>query len=111
MARIGRPPSATATATDTATTTTYYSEFIGPGRGGLKNFALDSLSMNGIYIAGGIAAKNASLFFDPQFMSEFIRCGRQSKQLVAMPVALIADYNVSLYGVVVAAQLRKEGEL
>lgn len=77
----------------------------------LKNFALDSLSMNGIYIAGGIAAKNASLFFDPQFMTEFIRCGKQSKQLVAMPVALIADYNVSLYGVVVAAQLRKEGEL
>ncbi len=76
-----------------------------------KNFVLESLALNGIYIAGGIAAKNKQLFFDPQFMKEFTACGKQSKRLAEVPVLLITDYNVSLYGAVVAAQLRKEGSL
>ncbi len=76
-----------------------------------KNFVLESLALNGIYIAGGIAAKNKQLFFDPLFMKEFIKCGKQSKRLAEVPVLVITDYNVSLYGAVVAAQLRKEGEL
>lgn len=76
-----------------------------------KNFVLEALALNGIYIAGGIAAKNAQLFFDPEFMREFARCGKQHKQLVHVPVSLITDYNVSLYGAVVAARLRKEGIL
>ncbi len=76
-----------------------------------KNFVLESLALNGIYIAGGIAAKNKQLFFDPLFMEEFSRCGRQHKQLAKVPVLLIIDYNVSLYGAVVAAHLRREGIL
>ena len=76
-----------------------------------KNFVLDALALNGIYIAGGIAAKNVSLFFDPLFMKEFRKCGKQSEQLAKIPVKLIADYNVSLYGAVVAGQLRDEGLL
>jgi glucokinase len=44
-------------------------------------------------------------------MEEFVKCGKQSKQLQEIPVLLITDYNVSLYGAVVAAQLRKKGEL
>lgn len=76
-----------------------------------KNFVLESLALNGIYIAGGIAAKNKQLFFDPLFMGEFARCGKQHKQLAKVPVLLIIDYNVSLYGAVVAARLRREGIL
>ncbi len=76
-----------------------------------KNFVLETLALNGIYIAGGIAAKNKALFFDPLFMKEFVKCGKQRKQLETIPIFLITDYNVSLYGAVVAAQLRKEGEL
>jgi glucokinase len=76
-----------------------------------KNFVLEALALDGIYIAGGIAAKNRGLFFDPLFMEEFVKCGKQSKQLQEIPVLLITDYNVSLYGAVVAAQLRKKGEL
>lgn len=70
-----------------------------------KNFALDALTIDGIYIAGGIAAKNRGMFFDPRFMKEFVFCGKQSRKLAAIPVFLIADYNVSLYGAVVAARL------
>jgi len=76
-----------------------------------KNFVLEALALNGIYIAGGIAAKNKQLFFDPAFMQEFTRCGKLHKQLELIPVTLITDYNVSLYGALVAFQLRKEGIL
>ena len=73
-----------------------------------KNFALDSLALNGIYIAGGIAAKNISLFFEPQFIEEFVRCAKQHTMLSTIPIYLIADYNVSLYGAAVAYLLRKK---
>jgi glucokinase len=63
-----------------------------------KNFALDSLSLGGIYIAGGIAAKNVALFQQPTFMTEFINCGKQQELLKNIPVYVIADYNVSLWG-------------
>lgn len=76
-----------------------------------KNFVLECLALNGIYIAGGIAAKNISMFFDPIFMKEFVRCGKESKLLAETPVLLIADYNVSLYGSVEAYRLRALGLL
>lgn len=76
-----------------------------------KNFALEGLALNGVYIAGGIAAKNSALFTSPLFMEEFIRCGKQSKHVATIPVSIIIDYNVSLYGAVVADRLRREGLL
>jgi len=63
-----------------------------------KNFALEALSLGGMYIAGGIAAKNIELFKKPAFMQEFIRCRKHALLLKNMPVYVIADYNVSLYG-------------
>lgn len=68
-----------------------------------KNFALESLSLGGLYIAGGIAAKNISLFFDARFLKEFTFSDRHHNYLNQMPIAIIADYNISLYGAVVAA--------
>ena len=38
-----------------------------------KDFALETLALNGLYIAGGIAAKNLPLFQRPEFMQEFTR--------------------------------------
>ncbi len=74
-----------------------------------KDFALEVLSLNGLYIAGGIAAKNSAMFLDPQFMEEFRKCGAQSRRLATVPIFIIGNYNVSLYGGVVAAQLRDRG--
>jgi glucokinase len=65
-----------------------------------KNFALDALARGGIYIAGGIAAKNVELFRQPVFLDEFISCGKQEALLLDIPIFVIADYNVSLYGAV-----------
>lgn len=65
-----------------------------------KNFALDALALGGVYIAGGIAAKNVQLFQQPEFVQEFIQCGKQQDLLRKIPIFVIIDYNVSLYGVV-----------
>ncbi len=73
-----------------------------------KNFVLDVLALNGIYIAGGIAAKNVSIFHDPVFMTEFKACGKHSELLSDVPVYVIADYNVSLYGAVKFIELHQQ---
>jgi len=72
-----------------------------------KNFALDSLALGGVYIAGGIAAKNLPLFERDLFMNSFINCGKQQELLKQVPIYVITDYNVSLYGV--AEYMRIEG--
>lgn len=63
-----------------------------------KNFSLDALALGGLYIAGGIAANNLPLFKEEAFMKEFINCGKQQALLAQVPVFIITDYNVSLYG-------------
>ncbi len=63
-----------------------------------KNFALDALALGGIYIAGGIAAKNLELFKLPAFKQEFFNCGKQAELIKQIPIYVITDYNVSLYG-------------
>lgn len=63
-----------------------------------KNFALESLALGGIYIAGGIAAKNLPLFELDVFMDEFVNCGKHEEVLADIPIYVITDYNISLYG-------------
>ncbi len=73
----------------------WYSRFYGICA---KNFTLEALARGGLYIAGGIASKNKALFTEPGFMDEFINCGKQAQLLREVPITLICDYNVSLYG-------------
>lgn len=63
-----------------------------------KDYTLDALALGGIYIAGGIAAKNLPLFELPEFHEEFSNCGKQQELLAQVPIYVITDYNVSLYG-------------
>lgn len=63
-----------------------------------KNYTLETLALGGVYIAGGIAAKNVSLFEQELFLYEFGLCGKQAELLKEVPVFVIADYNVSLLG-------------
>lgn len=72
-----------------------------------KNFALDALALGGVYIAGGIAAKNIPLFQQACFLQEFVACGKQRDILMTMPLYVISDYNVSLYGAF--EYMRREG--
>lgn len=67
-----------------------------------KNFALDTMSTGGVYIAGGIAAKNVS-FFGKDFEKEFVKSS-QKNILKEIPVYVITNYDVSLYGALYAAK-------
>ena len=59
------------------------------------------LPTGGLFLAGGIAAKNAPHFVeDPRFMARFERNYRAHLDLLtrATPVFLVHDYDLSLYG-------------
>jgi glucokinase len=68
-----------------------------------KNFVLDTLARGGVYIAGGIAAKNKEIFTTPEFIEEFENAYRRTDFLKTVPISVIVNYNVSLYGACFAA--------
>lgn len=69
----------------------------------LKNFALETMAVGGIYIAGGIALKNKEIFNTPAFISEFENTYRRNDLLKKIPIYVIMNYDVSLYGACYAA--------
>jgi glucokinase len=62
------------------------------------NMALRLLARGGVYLAGGVAAKNIEQFTDGRFMSAFLRKGRFQHILAAIPVNLITNPKVGLLG-------------
>ena len=62
------------------------------------NMALRVLSRGGVFLAGGIAAKNLSFFTDGRFVTAFLRKGRFREMLGAMPIDLIVNEKVGLIG-------------
>ncbi len=68
-----------------------------------KNFVLETLATGGLYIAGGIAAKNREIFVSPEFQAEFLNAEKQRHLLERTPVYVIANYDVSIIGACNAA--------
>jgi glucokinase len=62
------------------------------------NMALRVLARGGIYLAGGIAAKNIDRFTDGRFVEAFLRKGRFRDLVETIPVDLILNENVGLIG-------------
>jgi len=71
-----------------------------------KNFVLDTLSKDGIYIAGGIASKNIEIFESKIFLEEFENSNLRRDFLRKTPIYLVLDYNISLIGTCYAAMCR-----
>ncbi len=71
-----------------------------------KNFVLDTLSRGGLYIAGGIAAKNKEIFSSNAFTVEFENAYNRTDLLKTIPINVIVNYDVSLYGACYAAIYR-----
>jgi glucokinase len=67
------------------------------------NLALKTLPSAGLYIAGGIAAKNLPLLTDGTFMAAFNHKGRVSDLLTEIPVSVILNPQVGLLGAVAQA--------
>jgi glucokinase len=68
-----------------------------------KNFVLDTLAEGGLYIAGGIAAKNQEIFTNEEFFEEFTYGYRREDFLKSVPIFIIRNYDISLYGTCFAA--------
>lgn len=70
------------------------------------NLALKVLARGGVYLAGGIAAKNAAWFTDGQFVDAFLRKGRFRALMETIPVDLITNEGVGVIGAVECARRR-----
>ena len=73
------------------------------------NLALKVMSRGGLYLAGGIAPKILPLLQTRAFLAAFHHKGRMQPLLEAMPVKVILDDRVALFGAALrAAQLTHE---
>ena len=70
------------------------------------NMGLRVLARGGVYLAGGIAAKNVRWFTDGRFLEAFLRKGRFRDVMTSMPVDLIANEDVGLLGALQCARRR-----
>jgi len=62
------------------------------------NLALKLMPYGGLYLAGGIAAKNVSLIKESNFLDIFKQKGRVSSVLDAVPIYVILNQQVGLLG-------------
>jgi len=67
------------------------------------NMALATLAHGGVYIAGGIAPQIADKLLDGTFMGAFAAKGRFQKLLRAVPVYVVMNNQVGLYGALAEA--------
>lgn len=75
------------------------------------NLALRVLARGGVFLAGGIAAKNRQWFTDGRFVEAFLRKGRFRDLLETVPVDLIVNEQVGLIGAVEGARRALESAL
>ncbi len=76
-----------------------------------KCFALDTLSIGGIYIAGGIATKNLEIFKNKIFIQEFTKSLKFKKLLEKMPIHIVTNYDVGLLGAAIYSTLHPDNSL
>jgi glucokinase len=67
------------------------------------NLALKLLPYGGLYVAGGIAAKNLSLLTAGAFLESFTNKGRVSPLLDRVPVHIVLNPQVGLIGAALKA--------
>lgn len=67
------------------------------------NLAIKLLPYGGLYIAGGVAAKNMELMKAKNFMQAFLEKGRVSSLLEKVPVYIILNQRVGLIGAAICA--------
>jgi glucokinase len=68
------------------------------------NMALRVLARGGVFLSGGIAAKNQAWFTDGRFIEAFRRKGRFAELMATIPVDLITNESVGLIGAVEIAR-------
>ncbi len=70
------------------------------------NLALKMMATGGLYIGGGIAAKNLPFFQTGTFLEAFLAKGRMRPLLEAMPVRILLNDQTALLGAARCAAMR-----
>lgn len=89
------PAEAAAKLTENEAVCTWFARFYGRG---CRNYALALLAVGGMFIAGGVAAKNPVLVTDPAFGAEFVNSPAYSHVLEDIPVTLNVNEESGLWG-------------
>lgn len=76
-----------------------------------RNYALALLATGGVYISGGVAAKNPVLVEHPAFLAEFRRSPSHASLLAGLPVLLNKNQDSGVHGAALfgAQRLRRQG--
>ena len=88
-------------------TLTWYARFLGRF---CRQWILSTLSRGGLWIAGGIAAKNPLCVEHPAFLLELAAGGDVCGVVAATPILLITDANSGLWGAARAALEHQHGQ-
>lgn len=75
-----------------------------------RNFALETLSKGGVYIAGGVAAKNPILLQHPVFEQTFRASHTHQAVLAKLPVYLLDNEESGLWGAAFFGSQELQGE-
>ena len=73
------------------------------------NLALKSLSLDGVYVAGGMAPKLIKKLQDGTFMKAFVNKGRYKRLLSKMPVKVVMNQQTALLGAASVAAALSQG--
>ena len=89
------PAEVGATLTADSPTTGLFARFYGRAA---RDYALTVLSVGGLYVCGGVAAKNPLLVRHPEFSREFLDSPTYGRLLAQIPVRLVRDEQTGLFG-------------
>ena len=70
-----------------------------------RDFALDTLATGGLFITGGVAARNPEAVISDEFRQEFLSSPKMRDVLMKIPVKLITDQDAGLWGAAECASL------
>jgi len=70
-----------------------------------RDYALTVLAGGGMYLSGGVAAKNPMLVTHPRFAREFLDSPTMADFLSAIPVSLARRHDMGLFGAALCAHL------
>lgn len=76
-----------------------------------RNYALSVLALGGLYVSGGVAAKNPGLVDNPHFVAEFRNSESHGALLSNIPVLLNDNEDIGLYGAGFCGLLALEGRV
>ena len=94
------PAEAAAALTPQSPVATWFSRFYGRA---CRDFALEVLALGGVYVSGGVAARNPQLLTHPAFGEEFRRSATHGALLAAIGVRAVRHESAGLWGAAAAA--------